>query len=171
MQTTQKDDILRDLCAYCGCGKAIMTPFTLTVQKEKESDSLFLQLPDETMRELDWREGDALSWILKGDGGNVSVILENVSLAERKASTAAEIKLYEVQVLVTHRVRYAVNAASAKEAAAAVMKGDCDVEEFDQNCLGTQVVCSRGMSMAQYLVDPGHVGPDESKMALIHDAS
>lgn len=148
-----------------------MKSFTLTVQKRKGSDELFLQFPDELMRELDWRESDALSWTAHGEGDNVSVSLENVSLAARKASTTAEIKLYEVQVLVNHRVRYAVNATSAEEAAAAVLMGDCDASEFDQNCLGTQVVCSREMSMAQYLGDPGHVGPDEFKMALIHDAS
>lgn len=148
-----------------------MTSFTLTVQKKKGSDELFVQFPEALMRELDWREGDALSWSTCGEGDTASVSLTNTSLEKRKASTMAEIKLYEVQVLVTHRVRYAVRATSAEEAAASVVKDDSEAEEFDQNCLGMQVVCNREMSMEQYLIDPGHVGADELKLRLIHNVS
>lgn len=148
-----------------------MTSFTLTVQKDEKSDDHFLQLPNELMRELDWREGDALSWSVNGEGNSSSVILTNTSLAARKAATPPELKIYEVQVLVSHRVRYAVKATSAEDAAAAVLKDDCEASEFDQNCLGIQVVCNREVSMEQYLADPGHVGTNESKMSLIHDAS
>lgn len=148
-----------------------MKSFKLTVQKEENSDEHFLQFPDELMRELDWCEGDTLSWTMNGEDANASVSLTNTSLAARKAAAVKETKLFEVQVLVSHRVRYAVNAKSAEDAAAAVLAGDCEAAEFDQNCLGLQVVCNREVSMEQYLADPGHVGSDASRIALIHDAT
>lgn len=148
-----------------------MKSFTLTVQKKENSDECFVQFPDELMRELDWREGDTLSWDESNGGTKNSVSLVNISQAARKAAPPPELKLYEVHVLVSHRVRYAVKAASAEEAAAAVMNENCETAEFDQNCLGTQIVCSREVSMEQYLADPGHVGPEKYKLELIHNAS
>lgn len=152
--------------------ETIMTKsFILEVQKEDGSDELLLQFPEELMRELDWREGDVLSWSESGEGKSLTVSVENVSLVERKAKADSEqeAKLFEVQVIITHRVRYAVRAGSTQEAIKAVSMEGCEVQEFDQNCLGTQVVGCREVSEVEYLADPGHVGPESHRRALIHE--
>lgn len=82
----------------------------------------------------------------------------------------AELPLFEVQTLITHRVRYAVRARDAEEAAAAVSDLDTEVCEFDQNCLGKMVAEVREVSFDAYLADPGHVGADRFRAGLIHVA-
>lgn len=42
--------------------------FTLTV-KESESGSLYIELPEQVLEALNWREGDTLVW---SDNGNSS---------------------------------------------------------------------------------------------------
>jgi antitoxin component of MazEF toxin-antitoxin module len=43
-----------------------------TAYLEQEGDDLVLPIPDEVLKELNWREGDVLIWDIKEDG---SIIL------------------------------------------------------------------------------------------------
>ena len=61
--------------------------FKLEVQQGVDSDDCFLQLPEELMLEMDWREGDILSWIPHGDDPEASISVTNVSLAARKVAS------------------------------------------------------------------------------------
>ena len=145
-----------------------MTSFTCTVQQTANTDELFLEFPKAMMDELDWREGDTLQWEASSESDSRSFKLVNVSLEERKEAASQELKLYEVQVLVSHRVRYAVKATSAQAATDAILSDNHTASDFDQNCLGTQCLSSREISMAQYLADPSHVGEDTFKVSMIH---
>ena len=44
-----------------------MTSYILEIQ-ENEDGELYIELPDEVVEELGWKEGDILSWDLKGEG-------------------------------------------------------------------------------------------------------
>jgi bifunctional DNA-binding transcriptional regulator/antitoxin component of YhaV-PrlF toxin-antitoxin module len=44
-----------------------MTSYILEIQ-ENEDGELYIELPDEVIEELGWKEGDILSWDLKGEG-------------------------------------------------------------------------------------------------------
>ncbi len=45
-----------------------MTRYIVKVEKESESDELFLTFPDELIKSLDWKEGDAIQWVSNNDG-------------------------------------------------------------------------------------------------------
>ena len=96
-----------------------------------------------------------------------SSLAKEARVAEEPAMGACELPLFEVQTLITHRLRYAVRATSAREAAEAVAPLDAEGEEFEQNCLGKMVSDVREVSVEHYLDDPGHVGSVELRMAYI----
>lgn len=41
----------------------------LTVQEDPQTGDLFLELPEELLEEMGWKEGDTLSWT-SGDNGS-----------------------------------------------------------------------------------------------------
>lgn len=139
--------------------------FTLSVQQAAGSDDTFIEFPKEFLDEQDWREGDNISWTPSELGG---FVLRNLSKESRKG--AEELPLFEVETIVSHRVRYAVRARSAEEAAAAVADEGTDADEFDQNCLGKKVASARQITQEQYLADPGHMGSTAHALSLIHNA-
>ena len=96
-----------------------------------------------------------------------SGLVKKAWAAKEPATGACELPLFEVQTLITHRLRYAVRATSAREAAEAVAALDAEGEEFDQNCLGKMVSDVREVSVEHYLADPGHVGRAELRLAYI----
>ena len=44
----------------------------VVVVKEYQDGDLFIELPEDILKELDWNPGDTLSWTL-GDDGSVSI--------------------------------------------------------------------------------------------------
>jgi len=44
-----------------------MTSYIIEIQEDQDGE-LFIQFPEEIIEELDWQEGDILSWNLKGEG-------------------------------------------------------------------------------------------------------
>ena len=42
---------------------------SLTVQEDPQTGDLFLELPEELLEEMGWKEGDTLSWT-SGDNGS-----------------------------------------------------------------------------------------------------
>ena len=45
-----------------------MTRYIVKIEKEPNSDELFLTFPDELIKSLDWREGDVIQWVSNNDG-------------------------------------------------------------------------------------------------------
>jgi hypothetical protein len=41
--------------------------YTATIETASENGELYMILPDDLIKELDWKEGDVLQWTIDGD--------------------------------------------------------------------------------------------------------
>ena len=41
--------------------------YTATIETASEDGELYMILPDDLIKELDWKEGDVLQWTIDGD--------------------------------------------------------------------------------------------------------
>jgi antitoxin component of MazEF toxin-antitoxin module len=41
--------------------------YTATIETANEDGELYMILPDDLIKELDWKEGDVLQWTIDGD--------------------------------------------------------------------------------------------------------
>jgi len=45
-----------------------MSRYIVKIEKDPNSDELFLTFPDELIKSLDWQEGDVIQWADNNDG-------------------------------------------------------------------------------------------------------
>lgn len=64
---------------------------------------------------------------------------------------AEPLKLYIVETVISHRVRYAIRARSASDAMDEVVWEEGRLNEFDQNCLGEQIFSTREVSEDEFV--------------------
>lgn len=58
-----------------------MTSYILEIQEDQDGE-FFIQFPDEVVEELGWKEGDVLSWDLKGEGIVLSRVNDGIGYEE-----------------------------------------------------------------------------------------
>ncbi len=138
---------------------------------------VMLQFDPALMAKLGWQHGDTVN--IEASAG--AVHLENVSANERKAvegsslssqaqpapSVAAieEQPLFIVETTITHHIRYAIRAKSLEHAKEAIVMGEA--QEFNQNCLGEQIVCGREVSEEEYFGEIPYAWTPEQKRAVV----
>lgn len=127
------------------------TSFTLQVQQDEEDGDCYLQFPTDFLESQDWREGDKVDWteVSPGDPSK-GFSLVNLDKRERKAQAEGQ-KIFIVETVISHRVRYAIRGKCAGDATDEVVCEQGRLNDFDQNCLGEQIFSVREVSEEEFL--------------------
>ena len=111
-----------------------MTTYTVTIEEDNFGE-LVLPIPPEVLRELDWNEGDTLSWTDNHDG--------TFTLSKSKS---IETEWVMVECVTSHRSRYMVEVPKGKELWALDTVSMDEAKSFSRKQLGEHIVSHRVMT-------------------------
>ena len=137
--------------------------FVLPVEEDPITKDILAALPREFLQRADWRAADVVQFVEVPPG---VFELVNVTKRERDATATEQLPLFIVETIISHRMRFAVRAASAELAQDAVVQQKAT--EFDQNFLGEQLFSLHEVTEEQYLAQKPDYLSDIAAYRMIH---